>query len=191
MNSSAASLSAVRRAAVMLALILLVPSCASLGPPARTSGPSVSPEGIELVVAAQSCTQSSDTELPEEDLAEAILEVHVGNRTAADLTVRRDDFRLVTSDGYALRASSWGAADPLVVVGGETRAFELRFQTRGSLVCGSELRLEPRMRSLHDRSDSGHGRRNGCIRRLPVASRGAFTRLWLALNPRSSSDQEA
>ncbi|HTA20303.1 MAG TPA: hypothetical protein VK989_13485 [Polyangia bacterium] len=129
--------------AVALALALC-PACASLGPPGRTSGPSVSSEGVRLEVAAQSCTQSSDIELPEADLGEAVLEVHVSNGTAAPLTVRRDDFRLVTPDGYALRSSSWGAAKPLVVVGGETRAFELRFQARGSLTCGHELRLEPR-----------------------------------------------
>jgi hypothetical protein len=133
------------RTAVALALILaLAPACASLGPPARTSGPSVSPDGIRLEVAAQSCTQSSDTELPEQDLGEAVLEVHVSNGTAAPLTVRRDDVRLVTPDGYALRSSSWGAAKPLVVVGGETRSFELRFQARGSLTCGNELRLDAR-----------------------------------------------
>jgi hypothetical protein len=147
MTSTPVSMSAIPRAAIELAFTLvlaLCPACASLGPPARTSGPSVSPEGIELVVAAQSCTQSTDTDWPDEDLAEAVLDVRVRNGTDAALTVRRDDFRLVTLDGYVLRASSWDAAKPLVVVGGETRAFELRFQSRGSLTCDRELRLDPR-----------------------------------------------
>jgi len=141
------SMSDVPRATGALALTLalaLSPACASLGPPARTSGPSVSPAGVELVVAAQSCTQSSDPDWPDEDLAEAILDVHVHNSTAAALTVHRDDFRLVTPDGYELRSRSWGSAEPLVVGGGETSTFKLRFQAHGSIDCERELRLDPR-----------------------------------------------
>ncbi len=147
MTTTPVSMFAVSRAAAKLALTLalaLSPACASLGPPARTSGPSVSREGIELAVAAQSCTQSSDPDWLDQDLAEAVVEVHVSNRTAAALTVRRGDFRLVTPDGSALGADSWRAAEPLVVGGGEARAFELRFQARGSIACRRELWLDPR-----------------------------------------------
>jgi hypothetical protein len=147
MTSTPASMSAVPRSAAKLALTLalaLSSSCASFKPPALTSGPSVSPEGIELVVAAQSCTQSSEPDWLDADLAEAVLDVHVSNRTIAPLRVRRDDFRLVTPDGYALRTLSWGAAEPLIVVRDETRAFRLRFQARGIFVCGRELWLDPR-----------------------------------------------
>jgi len=149
MTSFPRSIAGGARSAAKLALTLtfapaLFSACASLGPPARTSGPSVSTEGIELAVAAQSCMQSSDTDWPEEDLTETVLEVHVSNGTDSALTVRRDDFRLLTPDGYALRASSWGAVAPLVVVGRETRAFQLRFLARDSSRCRRELRLDPR-----------------------------------------------
>jgi hypothetical protein len=145
MTRTPVPMSAIPRAAAARALTLalaVTPACASLGPPARTSGPSVSSEGVELAVAAQSCTQSADPDWPV--LGEAVLEIHVRNGTAAPLTVRRDDFRLVTPDGSALRSRSWGAVQPLVVGGGETSAFELRFQSYDSLACERELWLEPR-----------------------------------------------
>ena len=104
----------------------------------------MSPEGIELVVAAQSCTQSSDPDWQDDDLAEAVVEVHVSNATTAALTVRRNEFRLVTPAGDALRTESWRAVEPLVVVGGAARTFELRFQSHGGLACGRELWLDPR-----------------------------------------------
>ena len=140
-------MSTVLRAAAKLALtfaLALAPACASFRPPTRTSSPSVSPEGIELVVAAQSCTQSSDPDWQDDDLAEAVVEVHVSNATTAALTVRRNEFRLVTPAGDALRTESWRAVEPLVVVGGAARTFELRFQSHGGLACGRELWLDPR-----------------------------------------------
>ena len=147
MSSTPVSMSTVLRAATKLALtfaLALAPACASFGPPARPSPPSVSPGGIELVVVAQSCTQSSDPDWQDQDLAEAVVEVHVSNATTAALTVRRNDFRLVTPAGDALRTESWRAAEPLVVVGGAARTFELRFQSHGGLACGRELWLDPR-----------------------------------------------
>lgn len=148
MTRTTVSISAVPRAAARLALTLalaLTPACASFGPPARTSGPSVSSEGVELVVAAQSCTQSGGPDFLEEFLGEAVLEIHVRNGAAAPLTVRRTDFRLVTPDGSALRTRSWDAAKPLVVGGGETSVFELRFETYEGLTCDRELLLDPRV----------------------------------------------
>jgi hypothetical protein len=142
------SISAVPRAAAPLALTLalaLTPACASLGPPARTSGPSVSSEGVELAVVAQSCTQSGDPDWPDDFLGEAVLEIRVRNGAPAPLTVRRADFRLVMPDGSALRTRSWGAFKPLVVGGGEASAFELRFQAYNGLTCDRELLLDPRV----------------------------------------------
>jgi hypothetical protein len=162
MTRTLVSMSGVRRAAAPRALTLtlalaLTPACASLRPPARTSGPSVSSEGVELAVAAQSCTQSGDPDWPDEFLGEAVLEIHVRNGTAAPLTVRRDDFRLVTPDGAALRTRSWGAVKPLVVGGGETSAFELRFQSYDGLTCDRELWLDPRVGLVVGRTPAAIG----------------------------------
>jgi hypothetical protein len=132
---------------IRVLLVLAVggaPACATFGPPARDDGPATTPAGVEVSVVGQACTQVQEPDQPDNDLAEAIVEVSVRNPTQDALTVRRTDFRLVTPDGFALRTRTWGSGDPLVVNGGATQSFEMRFMARGSLQCDRELQLEAR-----------------------------------------------
>ena len=76
------------------------------------------------------------------DLVETTLEVQIRNATPATLTVRRDAFRLLGSEGTALKPQTWRAADPLTIDGGATGTFELRFMTRGGLECAGEMALD-------------------------------------------------
>ena len=127
---------------LLLAALAVAPACAGLQPPVQNSGPAQGRDGVRLAVTRQTCSQIVEPEQPGNDLVEEIVEVEVRNAGAAPLTVHRDGFRLVTPDGYALPTVTFRAGQPLTVSGGETRAFELRFQTRGSLQCAREMRLE-------------------------------------------------
>jgi hypothetical protein len=119
--------------------------CASLGPPARTSGPATAAAGaVELAVVGQDCTESPEHDDSDETLNEAIVQFRVRNGTSEDVTVRGDRFRLVTADGFALQTLTWGAAEPLRVSPGEASTLALRFMARGSLECDAELKLEAR-----------------------------------------------
>jgi hypothetical protein len=129
---------------VLTALVALGlgPACVGLRPPVQSGGAATSREGVQVAVARQGCTETVEPEQPGNDLVEEILEVQVRNPSPAPLTVHRDAFRLVTPEGYALETMTFRAAEPLTVAGGETRTFELRFMTRGSLQCAREMRLE-------------------------------------------------
>ena len=107
------------------------------------SGPSNSPEGVQVAVVRQACAQTQEPDYYANDLIEATLEVQVRNPTQDPITVHRDAFRLVTPEGIVLRTVTWGAIDPLTVNHGETGTFELRFMTRGGLECAREMKLEP------------------------------------------------
>jgi hypothetical protein len=128
---------------VSLATMILAPACAGMRPPAKNSGPALSREGVQLALLKQSCTQTQEPDQPDNDLAEAVVEVEVHNSAPDAVTIHRTEFRLLTPDGFALKTRTWGAADPLVLKGGETRAFEMRFMSRGSLECSRELQLDP------------------------------------------------
>jgi hypothetical protein len=128
---------------VSLATLILAPACASMRPPAQNSGPALSREGVQLAVLEQSCTQTQEADQPRDDLAEAIVEVEVRNSAPDAVTINRTEFRLLTPDGFALKTRTWGSLDPIVLRGGETRAFEMRFMSRGSLECSRELQLDP------------------------------------------------
>jgi hypothetical protein len=125
----------------LLAAAALTAACGTLRPPAESSATAVSREGVQVAVTRQRCAQIVEPELPGADLVEEIVEVQVRNAAGTPVTVHRDAFRLVTPDGFELETTLWHAGVPLTVAGGETRAFELRFQTRGSLTCAREMVL--------------------------------------------------
>ena len=127
--------------AVPLFLAAVGPGCA-LAPPFRSSGPSVSQDGVQLAVTRQRCAQVPEPDEYGWDLVEATLEVQIRNATPATLIVRRDAFRLLGPDGTALKTLTWRAADPLAIDGGATRTFQLRFMTHGGLECAGEMALD-------------------------------------------------
>ena len=122
--------------------LALAAACAGMIPAAQNSGPSVSQQGIQLAVPTQACTQNRETDYPDDYLAEETVEVQVRNAAPASITIHPDEFRLLTLDGFALEPATWGAAAPLLLSGGETRTFRLRFMARGSLQCARELKLD-------------------------------------------------
>jgi hypothetical protein len=123
-------------------LLALASACVTMRAPVQNSGPAVSREGVQVAVARQVCLQTQEPDYYANDLIEATLEIQVRNATADPITVHRDAFRLVAPDGIALKPATWRATDPLIVNGGETGTFELRFMTRGSLECAREMQLE-------------------------------------------------
>lgn len=131
--------SMISKAAIV---VLFAPACASLHPPAQNSGPGLSPEGVQIAVARQTCAQTQEPDYYANDLVETTLEIQVRNSTPDPITVHRDVFRLVTPEGIALRTMTWRAVDPLIVGGGETGTFELRFMARGGIECAREMVLE-------------------------------------------------
>lgn len=118
-------------------------ACAPMQPPVKNGGPALSQTGLQLSVARQGCSQSSEPDFPGADLVEERVEVTVRNGSSAPAEVHRDRFRLVAPDGQALPPVTWNAADPLMVPGGNNETFELRFMTRGGLECSKEMRLDP------------------------------------------------
>jgi hypothetical protein len=134
---------ALVRPLFLLAAAASSASCAPLRLPAQNTGPARSREGVELAVTRQACTQNVDPDFPDADLVEERVELQVRNTTSVPITIQRDGFRLIAPDGTALRTITWRAADPMTVSDGESRTFELRYMTRGSLACDGEMKLEP------------------------------------------------
>jgi hypothetical protein len=125
----------------LLLALALAPACAPVTPPIQTLGQAASGEGVAFEVERQSCTASKDPAEPHSALIEARVRVRVRNQTGAPVTVRRDQFRLQTPAGGALKTMTVGAAEPLTVPTGEDAAFNLRFVTRDAPVCAGDLSL--------------------------------------------------
>jgi hypothetical protein len=136
----------VTKATSLSSLVLIMAvtlfACAPFRPPVQNSGPVIARSGVELSVKRQSCTQSKEPEWPDADLVEEIVEVEIHSPVETSLAIQRDAFRLVAPDGAALRTVTWGAHEPISIGSGETRSFELRFMTRGSLDCAAPMTLE-------------------------------------------------
>jgi len=116
--------------------------CAGIHPPIQSSGPVVSREGVRLAVTGQSCVQTKDPDQPGTDLFDATVAIQIRNPTPDPVTVHREGFVLVTSDGGALRTQTWNSVEPLSVRAGETYTLKLRFAARGPS-CYKEMQLEP------------------------------------------------
>jgi hypothetical protein len=122
--------------------LALAPACIPLRPPVQNSGPTVSREGVQVAVSRQRCSETVETEQPGNNLTEETIDVQVRNVLPTSLTVHRDAFYLVTPDGASLKTLTYCAADPLTLSAGETRSFELRYMTRGSLQCERPMKLD-------------------------------------------------
>jgi hypothetical protein len=135
----------VSRSAVLVSVVLswLAGGCVSLRPPAQTSPPVVSPEGVQVALLGQSCVQLKGRQWPEADLVEVRVAVGVQNPTPSPLVVHRDRFRLIAPDGTALRPVTWRASEPVTVAPGQQPSFELRYMTRGGLECAQPMELAP------------------------------------------------
>ena len=119
-----------------------VASACGLQPPIQNSGTVTTPDGIQIAVLKQECSQTVETDWPGNDLVAVTIQIEVRNRTQKPLDVHRDGFRLVGTDGSAIPTSTWFASDSISLAPDEVRAFRLRFMSRGSLSCSKEIALE-------------------------------------------------
>jgi len=133
-----------RRVLALLVPVFLVAACgAPMRAPIANAGPALSQPGVEVAVVRQGCAQIQEPDDYGWDLVDETIQIEVRNSAVEPATVHRDQFHLLVPDGTALRTVTWRASDPLVVAGGQTQAFALRFMTRGGLACTKEMRLDP------------------------------------------------
>ena len=133
----------IRSELTLLAAMTLTPGCTlPMTPPAQSSGPAISREGVQVAVVGQLCTQSNDYgDDIDSDHANIEVKVEVRNATTEPAIVDRNNFRLVAPDNGALDPLTFGRDRPLEVKGGQTRSFELRFQPYGTNQCLHQMQL--------------------------------------------------
>jgi hypothetical protein len=132
----------IGRNVIVVLGIALAPACAPLRLPYKSSGPATSPEGVTIAVSRQSCTQNVDPDFHGIDLVEEVVEIKMQNATPSPVSVQRDAFRLLSPGGARLKTITWRAVDPLLLAGGETRTFDLRFMNRGAITCTGDIVLD-------------------------------------------------
>lgn len=113
-----------------------------LRPPIKNSGAVTTPDGVQVAVLGQSCSQTVETDLPGDDLVEMTVQIEVRNRTAQALVLHRDGFRLTGADGRSIPTSTWFASKPVSIAPRRAETFELRFMSHGGLSCSKEMTLE-------------------------------------------------
>jgi hypothetical protein len=113
-----------------------------LRPPVRNSGAVTTPDGVQVAVLGQGCSQTVETDLPGNDLVEMTVQIEVRNKTSEELGVHRDGFRLTGADGRSIPTSTWFASRPMSLSPQQVQTFELRFMSRGGLSCSKEMTLE-------------------------------------------------
>jgi hypothetical protein len=122
--------------------VTTVASASGLRPPIRNSGAVTTPDGVQVAVLGQSCSQTVETDLPGNDLVEMTVEIEVRNGTSQALGVHRDGFRLTGADGRSIPTSTWFASKPISIASRQAETFELRFMSHGGLSCSQEMTLE-------------------------------------------------
>lgn len=113
-----------------------------LRPPIQNSGAVTTPDGVQVAVLGQSCSQTVDTDLPGDDLVEMTVQIEVRNGTTDALGLHRNGFRLTGADGRSIPTSTWFASRPMSIAPRQVQTFELRFMSHGGLSCSKEMTLE-------------------------------------------------
>ena len=80
--------------AVTTFAVTTVAWASGLRPPIRNSGAVTTPDGVQVAVLGQSCSQTVETDLPGNDLVEMTVQIEVRNGTSQALGIHRDGFRL-------------------------------------------------------------------------------------------------
>ena len=124
-----------------LALIAVGTGCATLAPPARSTGAALSEEGIEIAIVGQFCKQSRGTSASRAPSLDETLVVEVGNPTPDPVSVDPDKLILITPGGGSVRGPTPAAAGPLSVDGGTTVPVTLHFTVTGAN-CSQEMQLD-------------------------------------------------
>ncbi len=124
-----------------LTVIAVGTSCATMVPPARSSGVALSEEGIQLVVVGQVCKQSRATSASSPPSLDATLAIEVGNPRPGPVSVYPDRLILVAPGGVSARVSTREAVDPLSIESGTTVPVTLHFTVAGAN-CSQEMQLD-------------------------------------------------
>lgn len=133
-------------AALLRLLLALGPGAGCAGkmlPPARSSGATLSDDGISLAVVGQSCTEVHPGGAAAPPTLEATLAIEVGNPTPEPVTVRPDRMRLLAPAPIAPRFLKPEDGLPASVAGGTTEPFTVQYVAPG-ISCSHELRLDSR-----------------------------------------------
>src|SRR6478609_3307295 len=119
----------------ILTVLAFAPACAPMGPPALVRADARPVEGVSLAIQREGCSITVEPDLQNDYLVEERIALRVHNGAAEPVTVRRENFLLLTPDGSALKTATWNAYEPITVAGGQDEEFVVRFIARGGVVC--------------------------------------------------------
>ncbi len=137
---SAASCSLVAPTHLLVVLVLGA-GCAKMLPPARSSGATLSDEGISLAVVGQRCAEVRPAGATGSPSLEATLAIEVGNPTPEPVTVHPERLMLLAPGPIAPRFLNAEDSQPVSVPGGTTEPFTVQYVAPG-VMCSHEMRLD-------------------------------------------------
>jgi hypothetical protein len=131
------------RLAAVLAHSLMVVGfgCATMAPPARSSGASLSDEGISLAVVGQTCADHRAPGGSPSPSLDATFAIEVGNPTPQPVSVHPE--RIILRAPGPVSPQSFKRDDDQsdLVEGGTTQPFKVRFVASG-VTCSQEMQLD-------------------------------------------------
>jgi len=127
----------------LLVVLVLGAGCAKMLPPARSSGATLSDEGISLAVVGQSCAEVRPAGATTPPFLEATLAIEVGNPTPEPVTVHPERMMLLAPGPIAPRFLKREDSQVVEVTGGSTQPFTVQYVAPG-VTCSHELRLDSR-----------------------------------------------
>lgn len=139
---SAASRSLVASIHLLLALGLGA-GCAKMLPPARSSGATLSDDGISLAVVGQRCAEVGPAGGTASPALEATLAIEVGNPTPEPVTVHPERMMLLAPGPIGPRFLKAEDSQPVAIPGGTTQPFTVQYVVPG-VTCSHEMRLDSR-----------------------------------------------
>src|SRR5581483_7265410 len=104
--------------------------CATMSPPARSSGVTLSDEGISLAVVGQTCAERPGAGASPS--ADTTLSIEVGNPTPEPVTVYPERMHLRARGPVGSRPVKGEDNQPRTVDGGTTEPFTIRFVAPGA-----------------------------------------------------------
>lgn len=136
-----------RSAAALVHLLVILGlgvGCATkMLPPARSSGATLSDDGISLAVVAQSCAEIHAAGTPDSVSLEATLAIEVGNPTLEPVTVHPEKMLLLAPGPIAPRFLKREDGQVVSIPGGTTQPFTVQYVAAG-ITCAHEMRLDSR-----------------------------------------------
>jgi hypothetical protein len=135
---------ASRLAAALVHLLVAIglgTGCAKMLPPARSSGATLSDDGISLAVVGQTCAELRPAGVSVPPSVEMTLAIEVGNPTPEPVGVNPERMMLFAPGPIAPRFLKREDSQPVAVNGGTTAPFTVQFVAPG-VMCSQEMRLD-------------------------------------------------